>query len=461
MKVDHSELRQILAEHRLWLDSSKREGRRAVLRGKDLSGFIADQTYLLDEADLNGADLSNSIWDNSSFREADLEGARLIGAKLIGATLQDAKMANAILTKADLTGCKARGVILEKCDLYRADLTSANLKEANLEGANLSRAILPKACLAKANLSQCILTKANLRGCCLIGALMPGANLRDADLRDIGTIGILSTIFPFYKIPFKLDENNIRDCKFSAGVGDPWSVLRRSYTGPRFAFNLLFLVAFALPYIAQALFWVGVNRVEAFVLRPILSSISQASYVLSSSADPVVKAWSFKAEQLLNSLEPISQNVPALQESLDRLSGSLTSLQTLLDEAIQMAKVSTALRAKKWGEQAAELLQRYPSLGQRFQQWSVWELLIGRNKGRVYVFVVLILVGYNLGRGVLTYMVGLLREEEDRNHESPEAVKYALLFRLHQFLSLVYVLSLISFVIGISKWMTIRVVLPL
>jgi hypothetical protein len=65
MKLQASELQNILENHKLWVYDRKK-GKRAIMIGANLSG--AD----LSEADLSGADLS----------EADLSGADLRGADL-------------------------------------------------------------------------------------------------------------------------------------------------------------------------------------------------------------------------------------------------------------------------------------------------------------------------------------------------------------------------------------------
>ena len=130
-KITKEELKTILEQHTLWLDSNETEGKRA-----DLS-----------DADLRGADLSG----------ANLSGANLTYANLTGANLTCANLRCTNLRCTDLTGANLRG----------ANLTDANLRRADLIGANLT-----DACLYRANLTYANLTYANLTG----------ANLTDADL---------------------------------------------------------------------------------------------------------------------------------------------------------------------------------------------------------------------------------------------------------------------------------------
>ena len=77
-KITEEELKEILEQHRLWLNSNGKEGKCTNLTNVNLSG--AD----LRRADLIGADLRRA-----NLRRADLRGADLRGANLIGANLTD------------------------------------------------------------------------------------------------------------------------------------------------------------------------------------------------------------------------------------------------------------------------------------------------------------------------------------------------------------------------------------
>jgi len=110
IKISTDKLNEILANHKLWIDSNSEYGNRANLRGANLSG-----------ADLNDANLSS----------ADLSDADLHGADLSGANLRSANLNDAILSSADLRGANLRG---------------ANLRDANLRDANLDYSCLPLWC---------------------------------------------------------------------------------------------------------------------------------------------------------------------------------------------------------------------------------------------------------------------------------------------------------------------------
>jgi hypothetical protein len=95
-----TELAEVLAAHKLWL-----EGKKGGVR-----------------ANLHSANL----------RSADLHSANLHGANLQGANLQGAD-----LRWANLQGANLREANLRRADLQEANLHSANLHSANLQGADL------------------------------------------------------------------------------------------------------------------------------------------------------------------------------------------------------------------------------------------------------------------------------------------------------------------------------------
>ena len=98
-----TELKSILAEHKIWIQSNGVQGQRADLRG----------AYLY-RADLRGADLSGAKLNGANLIYADLTGAHLEGANLTDANLTDADLTDANLTRANLTRANLTGTILDK-----------------------------------------------------------------------------------------------------------------------------------------------------------------------------------------------------------------------------------------------------------------------------------------------------------------------------------------------------------
>ena len=79
--MNKKELRKVLAQHVLWLNSDGEQGRRADLREANLS-----RAYLF-KADLRGATLTGANLRGANLWRADLRGATLTGATLTGANL--------------------------------------------------------------------------------------------------------------------------------------------------------------------------------------------------------------------------------------------------------------------------------------------------------------------------------------------------------------------------------------
>ena len=114
--MEKSKLKEILNQHRLWLDTNGVQGKRANLRGANL-----------EYADLKDANL----------KDANLSGADLTGANLSGANFSDADLSCASLIDTNLSGANLQGANLNHADLKVANLKDANLGGADLTGANL------------------------------------------------------------------------------------------------------------------------------------------------------------------------------------------------------------------------------------------------------------------------------------------------------------------------------------
>jgi len=160
-------------EHTKWLESEGKEGKRANMRGRNLTGV-----------DLSGR----------SFVEASLRGAILTGANLSGIDLRAADLAEARLDDANLSGAKLAGASFARAQLHRTNLSGADLVAANFtaaisEGIDLTDAKLDGAILRDANFRQGHFTRAslqdaNLRGITAVDADFGAVNLASADCRD-------------------------------------------------------------------------------------------------------------------------------------------------------------------------------------------------------------------------------------------------------------------------------------
>ena len=123
--LSRDEIEEMLASHRLYLETEWRQGHRANFASADLTG-----------RDFSGLNLRGIKMDRAVLREANFTGAYLQRATLIG-------------------------VISEKACFDRADLSGARLS-----GANLVSASVQDACLTKADMEFALMAKVLLRGSC-------------------------------------------------------------------------------------------------------------------------------------------------------------------------------------------------------------------------------------------------------------------------------------------------------
>lgn len=144
-KISQEELKNILDDHKLWLDVSKQGGKRADLSNTDLSHVDLSYKNLFN-ANLSNADLSN----------ADLSNADLSSVDLSYANLSNADLAYADLSYANLSCTNLSDANLFNVTLFYADLFNANLHKADLSHANLCKVDLSYADLSDANLIEVI-----------------------------------------------------------------------------------------------------------------------------------------------------------------------------------------------------------------------------------------------------------------------------------------------------------------
>jgi uncharacterized protein YjbI with pentapeptide repeats len=169
-KITREDLLKILGDHKRYLKTEGKRGKRADLTGTNLVGVnlrkadlrkaILEKADLtganLKEADLNGAHKEYLKAEGTGGKKANLTGANLNCAKLVDAILSKAHLQNAILIGADLTDAHLTGAYLTGADLTGANLSKADLSEANLSNAVLEKADLTRANLSATNLSQVV-----------------------------------------------------------------------------------------------------------------------------------------------------------------------------------------------------------------------------------------------------------------------------------------------------------------
>lgn len=271
-------------------------------------------------------DFTNANLTKADLIGADLSDARLSGAKLMEARLTNASLRNANMTGANLAGANlinASGYPnLTEVNLYKAKLNKSTLRGANFTGAKVIEADLTEAILTRANFTNAIFANTVLLKASL-GANFTGAVFLQIDFtgdRDFYGKRPTSIIVPPWRkriirrvrsfvagsIPnkknlmriinyyaakyngiknradlkdadltkadlstaqnFILDGNRVFQTSFSPSAKDPYSILRRSYTGIWFFIILTLSVFFVFRHIAVELVaglvagWIGVFK---------------------------------------------------------------------------------------------------------------------------------------------------------------------------------------------------------
>jgi len=129
------DLRSILNQHKLWLESDGKSGERANLQNADLTFGRADHAWQLG-SELQGVNLSRADLSGINLSFADLTGADLSQAKL-----PQAKLAATQLEDADLSLADFNGAMLLFANLTAARMIGTEFKDADFYGADLKLAI--------------------------------------------------------------------------------------------------------------------------------------------------------------------------------------------------------------------------------------------------------------------------------------------------------------------------------
>jgi hypothetical protein len=344
-------------------------------------------------------------------------------------------------------------------------LAGANLSGADLQGANLSGACLEGADLADARLERAAMERADLTGARLRGARLRGSQLSSAELVRIGVVPFWRRIVLPWQFPFRLDLTRTRDTHFEPSVSDPWSILRRNYTGAQFALHLLFLIVFALPFFLRSLYWRGMNEVHEIGYNAAVAQVRMATEHLHDSQDEDVRSWLRAANDFLERQPPVgaSMTVDDRIVAYRDLRGLLEAAARLEPSLILLAPASlpSAVRGRIWAVEAKALLDHLPLLRQENRERPMWHVLVGLDKGPFYFLLVLLpMLLYNVLRACFTYKVSLLRAAEERSGYSPRWSDYGWLYWLHQPMRFLLVAAAAAFCFNAWQWLTERVVVP-
>ena len=180
--MEKRELEEILAAHKLWVESNQMNGIRGSFRDANLKKENLQNLDLkwfnFKGADLQGANLEKTNLQGANLQEANFQEAKLQEAKLQGASFhrtnfQNADLSNAKIQKSELERIHFQGANLQNVNFYGSRLNETNFSEADLRGANL----------IDTNLNRAVFFNSDLRGGRLRSAFLSNSDLRKADLR--------------------------------------------------------------------------------------------------------------------------------------------------------------------------------------------------------------------------------------------------------------------------------------
>lgn len=183
-------IKEIIANHRIWVNTMGAEGIRADLEGLDLSHVMLNGVQF-QAASLKRALLVGASFNNAVFTMADLSACNAREAQFLKSDCRGTGFSLSCLEQADFQYADCSPMIITSHmnpKRWPTNFAGANLQQANFHGANLEGAHFDNASLARADLREANLRGAFLLDANLTGADLRGANLENADLR--GAVGV-------------------------------------------------------------------------------------------------------------------------------------------------------------------------------------------------------------------------------------------------------------------------------
>lgn len=173
----------------------------------------------------------------------------------------------------NLKGADLSGAHLELANLSRAHLEGANLQWAHLEGANLSWAHLKGAKLWDANLERTRLDD-------VLGMRLD----RCFTLHTRFSPAASGSFFARFRLAFArwkgrdpnkaVREKLIVVASAFLNSSEPWSMLRKNYSGAMVIVHLALFALFLAPYVGRTIWWVTVSEMESRV-RDVLLEVRE------------------------------------------------------------------------------------------------------------------------------------------------------------------------------------------
>ena len=402
----------------------------------------------LSYADLRSVDGAlPSNHEGSNFEGAQLTGANLAGNILARACLKDADLQMTYLVGASLAGADLRNARLDGADLRRADLRKADLSGASLREADLSGAKLHQANLDRADLH-------------FVKGLEPDEN-SVFQTRFTNRAGIIWKAFlSFYRVLYWL----LNKVGLARGldpvrpeVEDPWSTLRRVYTGPSFFITLLFLVAFVSPYLLQAALLSELSHLESRVVDSVGALLDRDLKGEPMEPEELARLRRSVKEQAESVESTFAEALHSAREAGSRARGlRRPSLEGV--DAVRQSVARSAERMESLDSQVRRLktdLNLVIAGTIQERRYPVWKILLRMDTGQYgWTLLICLLFLYNGLKWFLTTTVAPMRDAEERSHVTPARPEYMVLLPLHRVVSALFWVSLTVGLYTFYQWMT-------
>lgn len=199
-----------------------KEFREEITRATD-----SGQRSPLESLHLRELNLKSFEVTEFAFKNCDFSGADMTGSTFAGVTFENCLFQQTILDRANLVG----SCFVNNCVLHLATMKYAEAHDAHFWGVMMT---------------EVDATGANFQNSDFRSTELRDATLNLADLRQTKNL-----------LP---DETKMRGALLSKGGEDPWSALRRTYTGPRLLLNMVPVAIFVatLAVKTYGLYLVGV-----------------------------------------------------------------------------------------------------------------------------------------------------------------------------------------------------------
>jgi hypothetical protein len=331
--------------------------------------------------------------------------------------------------------------MLEEADFSRASIVGVDFRSARLHLAKFDEATLlfPRNFLADEN--SVFRTRFASRSNVFMRAFLNFYLV----LRWIGTL--LGFGARFDRRPVAIGE-------------DPWSTLRRTYTGPNFFITMLLLVAFLVPYVAHAIFLSQVSRAELALLPKVEAILGED-----------VRGQAPTAAELQRLDGRLRDDIVAMRAALTGARVELERARTVISTAgappaERLQRVTSSVQAAVVNVQTLERKaeafrvdsRRFLAGSLRARHYPLWQIVLGLDTGRFgWTILVVTLFIFNGLRWFLTITVAPMRDAEERGFVTPAVLDYRFLIPLHRIASTLFWVSFAAGVWTFLEWMTMPV----